>query len=301
MRNTVAEAPTRNTPRHPLSIRLCCLLFGAAMLATATWASEPAPETSRPTARVNDPLTPCLRGIDISASAGEPASEDFGNIKQQGFGCVIVGGWGGVNRNHRAQIQLSRARDAGLLTAGYCYMNFASASDGACQVREALTAFGCEAAYLRFLAIDVESYAINQLSPGLQQEAPDAAAQRQAVERIAEAVQEAQRAGLRAVIYTKKSDWKRVTGNTAAFSALPLWWTQVGPPSLRNPDLSSPAWTFGGWTNYVGKQYLLEKTLTASAIPVDLNIFDAAAFATGNPDDKPLLPGPGGIRVAVNR
>ncbi len=222
-------------------------------------------------------------------------------IKKQGYRAVIVSGWGGVNRNSHAQLQLSRAKNADLLTAGYCYLNFASACDGGCQVREALTAFDAEVASLGFLAIDVESDAWNQLSPGLQREPPDASAQQQAIARIAEAVQEVERAGLRPVIYTKKSYWKRVTGNTAVFSALPLWWTQVGPACLNDPDLSSPSWTFGGWTSYVGKQFSLETTLNASAIPVDLNIFEAAVFTSSIQSYTALSPQTGSLRVADNR
>ncbi len=310
MKNSCAEledvVPT--TPPFKRSILigsavrfLFCTLSTAAALGTTGLASEPVP------AALTSPATPkyseenFLQGIDISSSAGEPTVRNFEVLRQQGYGCVIVNGWGGVTRSRYAETQLSRARSAGLLTAGYCYLNFASALDGGSQVREALTTFGSEAAYLGFLAIDVETEARNQLSSGLQAEPPDPAAQQEAVTRISEAVQEVERVGLRAVIYTKKSYWKRATGNTVVFSALPLWWTQVGPPSLSSPDLSSPMWTFGGWTNPIGKQYQLDTTLPPSAIPVDLNIFDPAAFALSNPNFKPLSSGPGEIRIAVNR
>ncbi len=304
---TESERPTTQTAIGQPSIfiaRAIRYLFGSlcgvAILAIAGLASEPAPDglpTSTPGITSSGPY---LRGIDLSSSAGDPTYQNFDDIKQRGYRYVIVSGWGGVNRNHHARTQLNRARSAGLLTAGYCYLNFACDSDGASQVREALAAFEAEAAFLGFVAIDVESDAWNQLSPGLQREPAEASAQQQAVARIAEAVEEAQGAGLRAVIYTKKSYWKRVTGNTLAFSAIPLWWTQVGPASLNDPDLNSPSWTFGGWTNYVGKQCVLDTTLTASAIPVDVDIFDTAAFALSNPSYKPLPRDPGGIRVAVN-
>ena len=268
----------------------------AATLAAVTLASEPAPDVSPPSAGRAAFGNESVRGIDISASAGEPAFQDFSDLKQQGYHCVIVGGWGGINRNPHAQVQSSRARSAGLLTAGYCYLNFASGLDGECQVREAFAAFGAEAAHLGFRAIDVESDASNQLSLGLQAEPPDASAQRDAVARIAEAVQAVQRAGLCPVIYTKKSYWKRVTGNTAAFSSLPLWWTQVGPASLSEPDLSSPEWTFGGWTNYAGKQCALQTRATPSAFPVDLDIFDGGVFAPTNPKREA-----DSVQIAVNQ
>ena len=79
-----------------------------------------------------------LRGIDISKSAGEPTVSDFTKIRNQGYQFVIAAGWGGITANGHAETQLSRARSAGLFTAGYCYINFASAYDGARQIRNAL-------------------------------------------------------------------------------------------------------------------------------------------------------------------
>lgn len=219
------------------------------------------------------------RGIDISASAGQPAAHHFENIRRQGYRFVIVGGWGGVNPNPHAGVQLARARAAGLLTAGYCYLNFASPLDGAGQVREALAAFGPEAATLGFLAIDVETSARNQLAPGLRLDPPDTVAQQVAVARIAEAVEEVRRAGLRAIIYTKKSDWQRLTGDTSRFKDLPLWNPRtMGGDAMQQPDLASPDHAFGGWTRRTGKQYELDTTLLAAPIPVDLNVFDLSAF-----------------------
>ena len=230
------------------------------------------------------------RGIDISPSAGEPTLEDFENIKQQGHRFVIVSGWGGINRNHHARVQLSRARSAGLLTAGYCYLNFASPLDGASQVREALAAFGPEGAHLGFLAIDIETGARNQLSPGLRRDPPDATAQQQALDRITEAVQHVQEMGLRTVIYAKKSDWQRITGDTRQFKDLPLWNPRtIGGDDLALPDLGKNGDTFGGWISRVGKQYELDTVLNDPPIKVDLNVFDLSVFSPRSSND-PLPP-----------
>ena len=225
------------------------------------------------------------RGIDISPAAGEPTVSDFETIKQQGYRFVIVAGWGGVNPNRHARVQLSRARSAGLLTAGYCYLNFASPLDGASQVREALFAFGPEAARLRFLAIDIETSALNQLSPGLRLDPPDASAQQQAITRITEAVQQVQEMSLRTVIYTKKSDWQRITGDTQQFKGLPLWNPRtLGGGDLTQPDLARLGDTFGGWISRVGKQYELDTVLNNPPIKVDLNVFDLSVFSASNPN-----------------
>lgn len=271
--------------RHSILIptAICLALFsisGPARLpaprpAFMTVADAPPPSAIVPNVRIE-----FARGIDISRSAGEPTLRDFENVRQQGYRFVIVGGWGGVNPNHHASTQLSRARGAGLLTAGYCYLNFASPLDGGRQVREALTAFGTEWAHLGFLAIDVETSASNQLSPGLRMDPPDATAQKLAVARIAEAIQQVQRMGLNAIIYAKQDDWQRITGDTRQFKSLPLWHPKtIGGDDISKPDLANPGYTFGGWTTRAGKQYVLDTFLGEPAIQVDLNVFDLSVFS----------------------
>ena len=293
-RRTEFRDSTTKTVARKRSMLICvaiqllfCSVSGAATQPAPRSASLPAPDALASSTTITASEIPFARGIDISPSAGEPTLGDFDNIRQQGYRFVIVAGWGGVNPNSHAHAQLSRARGAGLLTAGYCYLNFASPLDGGRQVREALTAFGTEWTCLGFLAIDVETSAWNQLSTGLQLDPPDAAAQRRAVARIAEAVQQAQRIGLSVLIYTKKDDWQRVTGDTQQFSNLPLWHPKtIGGDDLNQPDLSSPGYTFGGWTSRVGKQYELDTVLNRPPIPVDLDVFDLNVFSASNPNPR---------------
>jgi hypothetical protein len=297
--NTVPEsqAATKKTLSDTQSIRVCvaihfliCSVAGAAALPTPGPIPEPPPKASTPSGAVSASEKRFGRGIDISPSAGEPTLQDFETIKQQGYRFVIVAGWGGVNPNRHARVQLSRARSAGLLTAGYCYLNFASPLDGASQVREALAAFGPQGAHLGFLAIDIETSARNQLSPGLRLEPPDPSAQQQALVRITEAVQQVQEMSLRTVIYAKKSDWQRITGDTQQFKDLPLWNPKtIGGDDLTQPDLGRPGDTFGGWISRVGKQYALDTVLSDPPIKVDLNVFDLSAFSVSSPN-YPLPP-----------
>jgi len=280
---------------------LACLLFfsasGPATLPPFREAVVPPAEVPPPSQGPDISPISFARGIDISRSAGEPTLQDFENIRRQGYRFVIVNGWGGVHPNGHACVQLSRARSAGLLTAGYCFLNFASAFDGGRQIREALAAFGDESAHVGFLAIDVETSSRNQLSPGLQLEPPDPVAQRQAATRITEAIQEVQRAGLNVVIYTKKDDWQRVTGDIQHFSNLPLWHPKtIGGDDLKQPDLADPGCTFGGWTTRTGKQYALDTVLDSPSIQVDLNIFDLRVFSAGG--SNPLESA--GLRVAAS-
>jgi len=285
----------------PISVAvyiLICSMAGAAEL--------PAPETpaivSAPSEAVSASESSYGRGIDISPSAGEPTLQDFESIKQQGYRFVIVNGWGGVNRNRHARIQLSRAQSAGLLTAGYCYLNFASPLDGASQIREALAAFGPEGAHLGFIAIDIETSARNQLPPGLRQDPPDPLAQQKALFRITEAVQQIQEMSLRTVIYAKKSDWQRITGDTEQFKDLPLWNPRTaGGDDLAQPDLERPGDTFGGWKRRVGKQYELDTVLNDPQIKVDLNVFDLSAFFRRNPNETLPTPIPDASTLVVKK
>ncbi len=297
--STTRTAPCKGSILFFVAIYLWfCPDSGAAALPT------PSPTPELATGDLSSPVTikpvetAMALGIDISRSAGEPSLQDFANIKQKGYCFVIVGGWGGVNPNRHAEVQLNRARRAGLLTAGYCYLNFASTLDGGRQVREALSAFGSETPGLGFVAIDVETSARNQLSQGLHREPPDASAQQQALARISEAVEEVQKAGLRAVIYTKKGDWQRVTGDSQQFKNIPLWHPKTtGGDDLNQPPLTSPDCAFGGWISRVGKQFELDTTLKNPSIPVDLDVFDLSAFSPSDPNERQ----PADIRIAANK
>jgi len=289
-----SQASTKRSLPDARSTRICAVIYwlicsvaGAAELPAQDPVPAPQPKAVAPAESASE--TTLGKGIDISRSAGEPTVQDFENIKQQGYRFVIVNGWGGVTRNGHARVQLSRARTAGLLTAGYCYLNFASSMDGASQVREALAAFGREAAHLGFFAIDVESSARTQLSQGLRLEPPDVSAQKQALSRITEAVQQLEELNLRTVIYTKKCDWQRITGDTQQFKGLPLWNPRtIGGDELTQPDMARPSDTFGGWSSRVGKQYELDTVLTDPPIQVDLNVFELSAFSPKS--SSPLLP-----------
>jgi hypothetical protein len=302
VQNTVPETQASTKPLS--SIRICvaihlliCSVAGAAEPPTLNPAPELEANVVIPSSCESSPENRIGKGIDISRSAGEPAVQDFETIRQQGYRFVIVSGWGGVTRNSHARVQLSRARSAGLLTAGYCYLNFASSLDGASQVREALAAFGPEVAHLGFFAIDVEASARNQLSHGLRSAPSDASAQERALARITEAVEQLQELNVRTVIYTKKCDWQLITGDSQQFKALPLWNPRtIAGDDLNQPDLASPGDAFGGWTSRAGKQYELDTVLGDPPIKVDLNVFDMRLFSV-NTANFSLLPSDGATLV----
>jgi GH25 family lysozyme M1 (1,4-beta-N-acetylmuramidase) len=209
-----------------------------------------------------------LFGIDVSDSAGPATASVWGAVRQAGRKFVVVAGWKGLTQNQYAAFQLAGARGAGLATAGYCLLNFTSALDGRCQVKKALRAFGTEAAYLKFLAIDVEPAFLppNYQSPSAQQAA---------VNRIGEAVTEVTLAGLAPVIYSKQNDWDPITGGCVAFGHIPLWLVQY------NGVTDLPTVNFGGWTASSAKQY--SENTTLAGIQVDLNAADGSLFSAPAP------------------
>ena len=141
-------------------------------------------------------LTPVMLGVDISYSAKLPPDTFWKSLRDAGYNFVIHEGWTGLGAVHASEQNLKNARTNGLLTAGYCYLNFVTNKSAACQVYEAIVAFGTEAEHLSFIAIDVEDAF---LPSGLKTPPYDRTEQTKAVGRIAEAVETVADAGLRPV------------------------------------------------------------------------------------------------------
>jgi Leucine-rich repeat (LRR) protein len=242
-------------------------------------------------------------GIDISYPANQPTTADFFAIRNQGYHYAIVGGWGGNSINLNAQLQLQNASEAGLLTAGYCLLNLNSASptfyDGARQVRNALAAFGPQAANLGFLALDVEIVSSNSqlLSAGLKAIPPDPMAQSQALIVISNAARQVAAVGLPLIIYSNSNSWWTITGDDdEAFPGVALWeykiiTNQFGHPSGTAYDITMPPISYGAWTGRAGKQFLQNVSVATAngTIPADLDIFQHSAFGLlPNPNYQPL-------------
>ena len=107
---------------------------------------------------------------------------------------------------------------------------------------------------------------------------------------------------LRTVIYAKKSDWQRITGDTEQFNELPLWNPRtVGGDDLTQPDLGRAGDAFGGWKRRVGKQYELDTVLNDPPIKVDLNVFDLSTFFRRNPNETLPTPIPDDSTLVVKK
>jgi hypothetical protein len=146
---------------------------------------------------------------------------------------------------------------------------------------------------LSFMAVDVESAIPGEILP------VDPASQTARVQRIYEAVQAVQRAGLSPIIYTHNDasvqDWQTITRNTTSFGCLPLWTAHAdGLADLSLdivPNASSGApepWTevaFGGWSQRAGKQYCVNNTACTIGIgapDADLDVFNPYLFSAAS-------------------
>jgi GH25 family lysozyme M1 (1,4-beta-N-acetylmuramidase) len=128
---------------------------------------------------------------------------------------------------------------------------------GEWQIKQTLDAIDAEKNYIAFMVIDIE------LPEGWHITVDP-------IQRIREAVEAVEKAGLRAVIYTSKYEWQLVTGDTKEFSNLPLWnakWDHIA-------DLNANWNAYGGWMKRVGKQYWGDTVFGKK----DLDVFDPSLF-----------------------
>jgi hypothetical protein len=247
-------------------------------------------------------LTPSLHGIDLSTVPS--ADEWFNLIDNFDPKFVIADAWGGqsecpgqpVNQpcmNPPAPQILSLAT-AGIQQAAYLLLNYDDPTQpGAkqvCYAREALGAtchcdvstppYACQTPQpqnLAFMAVDIEPYAAGESLP------TDPVSIAARVERIYEAVQAVELAGLNPVIYSSQSNWNTIAGNThPSFGCLPLWNPRYDGSDDITSDFGQPWQPFGGWTQRAGKQYCENNTGCATSLgapDADLDVFNPSVFS----------------------
>jgi hypothetical protein len=262
-------------------------------------------------------LTPtAMNGVDLSSL---PSPTEWLNIADNiNLSFVIADAWGGGTEKpggYTAQQVLSNA-PSGLQQAAYLLLNYDDPTQpGAkqvCYARESLGAIcagGCETwpytcqspqpEKLAFMAVDIEPICQghfegdrcvdqygNDDRENLPQDFNSIAAR---IQRIYDAVQAVERAGLNPIIYANRSAWQEIAGgcvpqpgspctSTPAlpFGCLPLW-----NPQIDEVDSLGTTWTaFGAWTQRVGKQYWQDDTAFGSA-KVDLDVFGPSLFSGG--------------------
>jgi hypothetical protein len=253
----------------------------------------PSQTTSLPEASKDVKAAPSLPSqflaLDVSRPFGS-RRETFDAVKWAQF-CeasrisgqkmIVVQARGSHTANPYADLLLKGAREKGLATAAYVFLNFTRLNEtGDVQVREALQAVGPEAEHLKFMVVDVENGAAGSMT------------QAERVNRIGQAVEAVADAGLRPVIYAKntgghRGEWTDLTGGSDDFSYLPLWVPRYDYIASLDRDVNGSFDGFAGWTERAGKQYLGDTTGPGlTGVAVDENLFDRS-IVNGPAESRP--------------
>ena len=166
-----------------------------------------------------------VRGIDVSHHNGDI---DYADVLDAGRSFVFVKATQDTSfRDPMFEINVQRARQAGVLTGAYHFFDYAL--DGAEQADHFLDhieAAGGPSGWLPPV-VDVECWRPS----GISTHVTSAARLRDLIERIYE------RTGVLPIIYTSVFMWEQVMGESAGFDDLPLWaacWGCGAPPSLAS-------------------------------------------------------------------
>jgi hypothetical protein len=234
--------------------------------------------------------TPVLYGLDLSSV---PSSSEWSTLVTNfNPSFVIADAWGGGSEKPAQQILASAP--SGLKKAAYLLLNYDDPSQsGSTQVGYALEALGNQYqpsnanGNLAFMAVDIEPICYQTDTHGnctmwedLPQDLNSIAAR---IQRIYDAIQAVERAGLNPVIYSNRSAWTQIAGGTIPsniglpFGCLPLW----NPQYDITPDLGTIWQSFAAWNQRAGKQYAENDAAFGSTL-VDLDVFNASIFSGGS-------------------
>ena len=196
-------------------------------------------------------MTGTIKAVDISRWSGKVTLVQWRALRSAGYKLAVIGLWDGTKPNPFAAQNIESAKVAGLAHASYIALGPALTSR--VQIRTGMRSLG-EKAYGRFMALDVE-LPIEALH-------------------LRNAVTELQARNVRTVIYTSRSKWAQVLGNTQEFSDIPLWDAHY----TEDPTLS--AWNpYGGWDRRIGAQFAANQSV--ATVNADLNVFDKTWFNEG--------------------
>jgi len=242
-------------------------------------------------------LTPS--GIDLSQIPFDQRLPAI--IKKYAPQFVIASAWSGKHV-WPAQANLSTFPSSTIPKGTYAYIDFyqnAPVPSGWDQIQSAIKELGNQLGSVGFLAVDVECTTPGH--PG--NHCVDWAGESSSGGKIAlnnqniyQAIQAAEAANLKPLVYTEKNAWHVMTAGggdstgTISFGCIPLWQVRADGVASLSPsgdakskfDVKLP---FGGWSQRIGKQYKEEQP--ASPITVDLDVFDSSVFS---PPDNPEAP-----------
>lgn len=185
-----------------------------------------------------------MLAVDMSKWGGPLTSEEADCLKERGWTRVVVG----ISELTVARQQLLMARSRGLNTQGYAYLYWDSPTY---YVERAITYAGD---MFDFLWIDVEQNAGGR-------------SYQQIIDSIKAAVAVCEARGMPCGIYTSRSKWHELTGNTQAFRHLPLWNAYYD----GDQDVDFGRAPYGGWAAPAMEQY--GNTQYVCGQSVDVNFY----------------------------
>jgi hypothetical protein len=129
------------------------------------------------------------------------------------------------------------------------------------------------------MAVDIEPYSSSEDLP------TDPVSIGARVQRIYDAVQAVERAGLNPAIYSNSANWFTIAGNAhPSFGCIPLWTPRYDSSADLASDFGAPWQPFGGWNQRAGKQYCENDTtctVSIGAPDADLDVFSPTVFTGG--------------------
>ena len=212
-----------------------------------------------------------IRAIDVSEYGGEIKESQWKAAYDAEYRMAIVQAWGGGaipgGKNAYCARQLEGARRAGMMTAIYFHLPSDTTIKTELLIQAVKEAAGNEYEYVKFVAIDIEGdKLLHPTDP---------------VARLFNAISYIQDKPI--VIYTSKSAWGKVMGDTTAVDMLPLWDARYD----KLPNLEANWVPYGGWACCAMKQYR-GTTMVPGNISADLNMVHLGRLF---PKIEPELPG----------
>ena len=169
-------------------------------------------------------------GVDVSNYTGEIAPEQIACLVSNGIGYLIAG----TQVPETTRQQLTAARDGGLTIGAYLYLYF---DDPVFKARvqrgiEIALEFDC----MLWLDVEDEEHTLSHI---------DVIAKLRVAQMACEDV------GVSVGIYTSRSKWTKLTGNSDQFQALPLWDANYDVPK----EFDAYFQPYGGWVRPMIHQF----------------------------------------------
>lgn len=218
--------------------------------------------------------------LDISAWSGELTTTEADCMAAEGIKLIIAGTGHANSLGRWSEQQAGVVLDAGLVLDGYRWLNLNKPIVP--QMDNAFASMGNHLADVRMWWIDCEDEQLGSMGPA------------EVIDAIGDAVEYCERAEVRHGIYTGGWWWKPRTGNSEAFSHLPLWNADYRSAEHHLPYGGwdeSAIWQFQGTTLVCGQS--VDRNLAKNLRPpatgdIEELVLLIASVVGGRPDGVPF-------------